>query len=125
MGLRLSPVDSMFHHRIEIVRRAAAAPAGPPATYDAWNALAYGADAVIATVAGRVRPLSVAEQGLLSEAGSTRTDARAYVPTGTDVRAGDRLRKTPTGETYEVRGMIPDPAGTSAFVFVELVRVVP
>lgn len=115
----------MLPHRIEIVRRAAAAPAGPPATYDAWNALAYGADQVVATVAGRIRPFSVREQELLSDAGSTVAPARAYLPRGTDVRAGDRLRKTPGGETYEVRGVTPDPGGTDYYVFVELIRVVP
>lgn len=117
----ISPL--IFNQRVDVLRRAAAAAPGPETAYDAWNAPAYGADAVVATVDGRIRPLTVTEQAALSEAGATSTGYRAMLEAGTDVRIGDRLRAS--GQTYEVAGVIPDPAGTDYYVLVYLTRVTP
>jgi len=114
----------LMNARVQIVRRGTYTPPGspPPVTYDAWNAPSYGEDAVVGTVSGRIRPLTIAEQRQLSDDAPTTAEYRAYLPPDTDVRIGDRLRKL-TGETYEVRGVTPDPAGTDRYVFAELARV--
>ena len=114
----------LMNAAVDVIRRGTYTPGAPTTTYDEWTEPAYGEDAVVASVRGRIRPLSIREQQALSDAAPTTGEYRGYLPRGTDVAIGDRVRKS-TGETFEVRGVTPDPAGTDRYVLLELSQVVP
>lgn len=108
----------VLRHSLEVLRVSLASPAG----VDEWNQPVYTSDAVVATVAAQIQPLSMTEVVALSDAGAQVGDYRAFM-LPTDVRTSDRIRRVDTDETFEVRSVI-DAAGVGHHLELLLHRVV-
>ena len=116
----MSPSALIFDSQIGVLRRPLLATADdPPATYDDWNADAYGPEALVRTVPGRVRVVEAAEGETYADDGPTRVAGRGWLMYA-DLRVGDRVRQ-PDGRTWDVRGVRTAPPGD--WVIAELVRV--
>lgn len=122
----MSPIDALFGHTLQVRR---AAPYSP-ASVDEWNQPTYEADATVATVRGRIEPMSVTEVALLTDAGAQLGDYRGWCAPA-DLRISDRighdetLCPMPTAvdlatQTFEVRAAETKQAGDGAVHHVEL-----
>lgn len=108
------PLDALLRHPLDVLRSV------PTIAVDAWNQPVYSADTVIASVMGRVEALSVTEQAQLADSGALSADFRAYTEPTTAPREGDRVQRTDTSETFQVRSVLPRVQGDGAIHHYEL-----
>lgn len=109
----------VFRHELQILRSTAV----DPATVTDWNVTpaADGTDSVVATVRGRVSPVSTQEQAELSDAGAIAGEYRALI-WPMDVHESDRIRRIDTDETFEIRAK-RDLGGAAKLLQLELHKV--